>query len=155
MGRHLTTVFLMLWVAGCVGELELVEGPGGSGGDTTPPASGTPEEAFIDNVQPALTARTCTACHASPSCTTTGDGHCFLGTTAPGDDYTTLSASTYIGTTAAASLLLSVGDHVTGNPSGLAGGPAFCTGPGVPDAGCTTNQVALIEDWILLEAGGI
>jgi hypothetical protein len=155
-------VFLMwaIAAAGCVGELELVDGPGGgptTGGGTGPITNA--RQAFDVNVRPALTARTCTACHASPTCATVGDNHCFLGATGEAGFYAAITASTYIGATPATSLITTIGNHLTGNPSGLTGGPAFCGGSGIDaeggvDAACTADQISLVEDWILLEAGG-
>ncbi len=152
MGRDLCALALLMFAtAACVGELELTGSGGGGDGDGDGDGATAAEMAFIEDVAPALAARTCTACHAQ-SCATSGNNNCFLGTASPDDDYETLLGSVFIGPTAATSSLLTVGNHVT-NDTALPGGPAFCSGPGNPDAGCTTNQVAAISAWIELEAG--
>ncbi len=129
---------------GCVGEL--VEDDPTPGGTADAGQVNMAARMFFDqNVQPmfgiARPKLACTVCHegAEPA-----NGPDFLGAT-PAVNYATLKADTrLVGTTAAASVLITRGDH---------SGDAFCTGVNVPYAGCTVDEVGLITQWINLEAG--
>jgi hypothetical protein len=82
----------------------------------------------------------CVVCHQNASPVDPD----FLGTS-PTTHYDTLIADTaMIGPTPENSILYTKGDHPTGN--------AFCTGADTPYAGCTTDEMSLLAEWIALEA---
>jgi len=152
---RLVLVSLALVAAGCVGELELLNAPDpgtpggadGGGGNV-----GTAEARFASDVFPAMQARTCTTCHTDNTCAGVGGNACFLGDGQGAAAYTALTGSIYLGATPATSTFATVGNH-----QALAGGPAFCGGPGVDaqgtaDAGCTVDHISAINAWILLQA---
>lgn len=143
--RFLALAFaLSLTAAGCVGQLTEDDPPD----NTTPDATtgGTAARMFFDNnVQPLFglgrPKGACTVCHQGANAV---DGPDFLGASAA-DNYATLKADTrLVSATAANSVLITRGDH---------NGNAFCTGVNTPYAGCTADEIAVITQWIEMEAG--
>ncbi|HUH04121.1 MAG TPA: hypothetical protein VML75_19120 [Kofleriaceae bacterium] len=139
---------LAVALLGCVGELE-PQDPGGfgipGGPDATPPGVASPAHAYYDtNIAPLLVAArpkgTCASCHQGSNI---ADGPDFLGTVAA-VNYSTLVGNTrLIGATPALSYFVTRGDH---------NGNAFCTGVDTPYVGCTSDEVILVNTWIMMEA---
>lgn len=136
-----------LALLGCTGELTPTGGDttGGGGVDAAPQSAG--EMAFHQNVEPLLNESrpkgSCVTCHLGSSAV----GGAIFG---PDSDatYSEVLAGPLLADPPANSLLLTKGDHE---------GNALCTGADAPYAGCTSDEVTAISNWIQMEidAGNI
>jgi mono/diheme cytochrome c family protein len=133
-------------MAACTGEFVTAE-PGvdaGAAVDAGAVGSVAGRAFFAANVAPLLALDrpkgSCAFCHQQGL---GGTGPFFLGA-APDEHYAALvSNPRLVGATPEESLLVTRGDH-TGN--------AFCTGAGAPYAACGTDELAVLGEWIAIEA---
>ena len=151
-----TAVIAALSSIGCVGTLteRVPSADAGPFGAADAQIQTAARITFDQNIAPILTTPrpkgACIICHQGPEACPNGGGSCYLGEDGL-NHYGSLTVAQAVGNgmllitaTPATSRFLQRGDH---------NGNAFCTGPGVPYANCTQNEVQLIENWINLEGG--
>jgi hypothetical protein len=143
---HRLGLLAVLAAFACTGEFVSAQpdADGGGARDAGGAGSAAGRRYFEAKVQPLLVVvrpkGTCAFCHQQGL---GGTGPFFLGATAASAYDALINNRRLVGATAAASLLVTRGDHT---------GDAFCTGAGVPYAACATDEVELLEAWIALEA---